>query len=555
MNNKFLNITFVVLLIICFLGSLGVFKFRLDLTEEKKYTLSSSSIQILKKVQKPLLFEVYLDGDFPAAFRQLQEETRFILQEFRNINPLIDYKFIDPIEKRIPRDTLEMMGLKPSLLSNVKEGRISELVLFPYAVLKTRSQGLSVPLVVEKFGISSGDQITRSIEELEYQLISSINNLVTKGKKRVGILVNQDELGPRELHGFLSMASENYKIGALIPKNSRTLTQEDFPMLEKQDVLVIAKPRKPFTDNEKLILDQYIMNGGRSLWMVDAVRAEIDSLFSSKKMMAYPIDLNLNDLFFSYGVRIQSALVKDLKKAAFIRLVTGEVAGNPQYTSFLWPYFPIGISEKEHPITKNINPVKFEFPTSIDTLYRKGIRKEVLFESSTKTIIKKVPNLISLSEIMRTDSLSEREVPSSPKIFAVCMEGRFTSAYASRSEKNEFPKFRSATVAPNKMIVVSDGDIARNAIVKGNPLPLGYDVLTDTNYGNEQFLRNALDYLLDDNRLMNLRNRKIESRRLDLQRIERERGYWQWLNLLVPVFFIVFLGMFFIILRKREYGN
>ena len=351
----------------------------------------------------------------------------------------------------------------------------------------------------------------------------------------------------------MDMALESYNAGPVIPENQTELSLADIPKLKQMHALVIAKPRKAFTENEKIILDQYIMNGGKTLWMIDAVNAEMDTLFQSKKIMAYPMETNLTDFFFNYGLRINPGLVKDMKKSALIRIVSGEVAGNPQFSSFLWPYFPLGIAETKNPITKNINPVKFEFPTSIDTLGRKNIKTRVLFESSERTNVKQVPNYVALGEIVRTDSLSEFDKPTTPKIFAVSLEGKFTSAYASRSEKNGYPGFKAQS-SDNKMIVIADGDVGRNQVYKGNALPLGEDLLTKQTYGNEQFLRNALDFLLDDTNLMELRNRNIEARLLDRQRIDEEKSNWQWLNLLLPLAITGVLGGIFFWFRKKKFG-
>ena len=244
--------------------------------------------------------------------------------------------------------------------------------------------------------------------------------------------------------------------------------------------------------------------------------------------------------------------MKDMKKSALLRIVSGEVAGNPQYNSFLWPYFPLGIAENKNPLTKNINPVKFEFPTSIDTLGRKNIKTKVLFESSDRTHVKQVPNYVALAEIVQVDSLSEFDQATAPKILAVSLEGKFKSAYATRSERNSYPDYKAES-PENKMIVIADGDVGRNQIYKGNPLPLGEDLLTKQSYGNEQFLRNALDFLLDDSNLMELRNRNIEARLLDRQRIDEEKTDWQWLNLVLPLGIIGVLGGLFFWLRKRKF--
>lgn len=527
---------------------------RLDLTKEKRYTLSDNTIKVLESVKKPLTVEVYLEGDFPASFKQLQSETKFMLEEFRKINPKIDFKFIDPIKTKMSQDTLMAMGMQPSILPDVKDGKISQITLFPYAVIKHGNDGVSIPLVVQQAGIDADEQLTRSIEGLEYNLVTNIKNIAAAKRKKIGILVNHDELNPDEFQGFVQLAMENYDAGPIIPKNQTELSLEDVPLLKQMSALVIAKPRKAFTDNEKVILDQYIMNGGKTLWMIDAVNAEMDTLTRSKKVMPFPIDINMTDFFFNYGVRINPALVKDVKKFALLRLVTGEVSGNPQYTSLPWPYYPLGIAENNNPITKNINPVKFEFPTSIDTLGgRKNIRTKVLFESSERTLLKQVPNYVDLKEIASVDSLGQMEKPSTPKIFAVALEGKFNSAYASRIERKSYPGFKTSS-PENKMIVIADGDVGRNKVIKGKPLPLGVDLLTNEQFGNEQFLRNALDYLLDDSNLMELRNRNIEERLLDRQRITEEKSTWQWLNLLLPLAIIGLLGGLFFWLRKKKFG-
>ncbi|WP_294215254.1 gliding motility-associated ABC transporter substrate-binding protein GldG [uncultured Chryseobacterium sp.] len=526
---------------------------RLDLTKEKRYTLSENTVKVLESVKKPLTVDVYLEGDFPASFKQLQSETRFMLEEFRKINPKIDFKFIDPIKSKISQDTLMAMGMQPSVLPDIKDGKVSQIYLFPYAVIKYNNRGVSIPLVVQQTGIDADAQLNKSIENLEYNLVSNIKNVSADKRKKIGVLVNQDELSPDEFQGFMHLALENYDAGPIIPKNQKELSVADVPLLKQMSALVIAKPRKAFTDNEKVILDQYIMNGGRTLWMIDAVNAEMDTLTRSKKVMPFPVDLNMTDFFFNYGIRINPALVKDVKKFALLRLVTGEVGGNPQYTSLPWPYFPLGIAEKDNPVTKNINPVKFEFPTSIDTLGRKNIKTNVLFESSERTLLKQVPNYVDLKEIASVDSLGQMEKPSTPKIYAVSLEGKFTSAYASRIERKSYPNFKA--VSPeNKMIVIADGDVGRNKVIKGQPLPLGVDMLTNEQFGNEQFLRNALDFLLDDSNLMELRNRNIEERLLDRQRITEEKANWQWLNLLLPLAIIGLLGGLFFWLRKKKFG-
>ncbi|MEG0761908.1 MAG: Gldg family protein, partial [Chryseobacterium sp.] len=413
---------FVILPLVILIAFSGI---RLDLTKEKRYTLSESTVKVLKSVKKPVMVEVYLEGDFPASFKQLQSETKFMLEEFRKINSNIDFRFVDPIKNRIPEDSLMAMGMQKSILPDEKEGKISQIEIYPYAVVKYQRKGVSIPLIVQQNNINAQDQLRKSIENLEYNLVSNIKAVASDQRKKVGVLVNQDELSPAEFESFMQLASENYLAGPVIPKNTKELSQEDIPFLKQMNALVIAKPRKAFTDGEKLILDQYIMNGGKTLWMIDAVNAEMDTLTRSKKLMPFPVDINMTDFFFNYGLRINPALVKDVKKYALLKIVTGEINGNPQFSSLPWPYFPLGIAEGNNPITKNINPVKFEFPTSIDTLGGKKFKTNVLFESSERTLLKQVPNYVDLKEIASVDSLGQMEKPSTPKIFAVALEGKF----------------------------------------------------------------------------------------------------------------------------------
>ncbi|WP_294245786.1 gliding motility-associated ABC transporter substrate-binding protein GldG [uncultured Chryseobacterium sp.] len=541
---------FIVLPLAIILAVSGI---RLDLTREKRYTLSESTVKTLESVKKPIMIDVYLDGDFPADFKQLQSETKFMLENFRKVNSDVDFRFIDPIKTNIPKDTLLSRGIYPSVLDDRKSGKTSQIEIYPYALIRAGKTKVTVPLVVEQNYADNAELLNKSIENLEYNFISKLKIATQESFKKIGVLVNQDELSPSEFQGFMNLALENYDAGPIIPKNQKELSLADVPLLKQMSALVIAKPRKAFTDNEKVILDQYIMNGGKTLWMIDAVNAEMDTLMRSEKLMPFPVDLNLTDFFFNYGIRINPALVKDVKKFAKLKFVAGEVAGNAQYSTQPWPYFPLGIAENEHPVTKNINPVKFEFPTSIDTLGgRKNIRTDVLFESSDRTSLKQVPDFVSLEEINSVDSLGQMEKPSPPRIFAVALQGKFTSAYASRIERKSYPGFRASS-PENKMIVIADGDVARNKVVKGKPMPLGMDVLTQERFGNEQFLKNALDYLLDDSNLMELRNRNIEERLLDRYLINEERNYWQWFNLLLPLVIIGILGGLFFWVRKRRF--
>ncbi|TWP24451.1 gliding motility-associated ABC transporter substrate-binding protein GldG [Apibacter muscae] len=549
----------IIVLILMFIGILlasGVYYKRYDLTSDQRYTLSEATKNVLEKIDKPMEIDVYLEGDFPADFKQLQSETLTLLDEFKRINPNISYQLIDPVKQKISQDTLESMGMSPSALQVEKEGISTQIILFPYATIKYKGYGQTVPLITQQTGINAEEQMTKSMEGLEFGFINSIDKLSNEHFKNVGILVNQAELNKLEMFSLADRIHQNYNFFPIFPKDEQSLKIQDLPTLKKFDAIIVAKPRKAFTDEEKVVIDQYIMNGGKTLWAIDQVNAEMDTLLKSSKILAYPYDLNLTDLLFSYGIRVNSSVVKDLQRPDYINLQVGSVQGNPQNRRVPWVYFPLAFPQKlSHPITKNLNPVRFEFPSSIDTLSTPGIKKTVLYQSSPYSGVQGIPSYISLEEakISNIDSVNVNLYNKGPQILAVLLEGEFTSAYKDRIESSQVEDFKNQS-KKNKMIVISDGDVARNPIIKGQPLPLGFNISTgNMDYGNEEFLINSLNYLLDDNGLMSLRNRSVELRMLDKQTIVMDKSYWQWLNLLLPLVGIFMIGGVLIFLRRKKF--
>lgn len=553
---KKINISLVTLLIGGLFLAIGFIYKRLDLTSDKRYTLTQNTRQLLQKIDAPMDIDVYLEGDFPADFKQLQSETLSLLDEFKRINSNINYQLVDPIKEKLSQDTLQAMGMSPSALRVEKDGVSSQIILFPYATIKYKGFGHTVPLIISQTGVTGDEQMAKSIENLEYGFISAVDKLSNERLKNVGILVNQKELNRLEMFSLANRIIQNYNFGPIFPKDSQTLTLQDLPTLKKYEAILIAKPRKAFTDEEKITIDQYIMNGGKTLWAIDQVNAEMDTLLKSSKILTYPYELNLTDLLFSYGIRINSGIIKDIKNPTYINLQVGEVQGNAQNARVPWVYFPMGFSLNNHPITKNINPVSFQFPTSIDTLDTPGIKKTILYQSSPYTGLQGVPSYISLEEakISVRDSIYRNIFNKGSKIIAVLLEGKFTSAYKDRIESKGIKNFVNQS-KNNKMIVISDGDIARNQVIKGQPLPLGFDYSTGITYGNEEFLINALDYLLDDHGLMLLRNRTVQMRMLNKPLIAQDKSYWQWLNLCVPIILVSIVGGLFIFVRRKNFSS
>ena len=553
---KYKIIFSVVLLLLLLLCVLGVFYQRFDLTADKRYTLTDTAEKILEKVNEPMQVDVYLDGDFPADFRQLQSETISLLDEMRRLNSNISYRLVNPVKEKISEDTLQAMGILPSSLQVEKDGISTQIKIYPYATVRYGKYGMTVPLIIEQAGISSDEQMTKSIESLEYSFINIIDKITRTQLKSVGILVNQKELNRLEMYSFANRILRNYNFGPIFPKDSQSLKMQDLSTLRRFDAIVIAKPRKAFTDEEKMVIDQYIMHGGKTLWAISAVNAEMDTLLKSSKILAYPYDLNLTDLLFAYGVRINPGLIKDIQRPAPLNLQVGSVQGNAQNARVPWVYFPLGFPTEDKPnsITKNINPIRFEFPSPIDTLETDGVKKTILYQSSPFTDVQGTPSYLSLEEAKYADkdSLNMKAYSKGAKIMAVLLEGKFTSAYDGRIESSGIQGFVKQS-PPNKMIVVSDGNVARNDIIQGQPVPLGLDYSTQITYGNEEFLMNAIDYLMDDSGLMSLRNRTVQLRMLDKQSIVMDKSYWQWLNLLTPLVFIWFIGAGLVFWRKKKF--
>ncbi len=532
------------ILLLLFVASNFLFK-RFDFTQDKRYTLNTQSEKVLANISSPIEIEVFLDGDFPANFKQLQRETKYMLEEIKLRNKKISYYFINPSKENLI-DSLSKLGVSATRIQIEEKDSYKELLVFPYAIAKLKEKRILIPLLSNKIGIAPEKQINISIENLEYTFINKLNTLIQKKKKSIGILTHHDELDPLRFSSFMETASTNYSVFPIIPKNGKSLSNQDLTDFKNLDGIVVAKPLYPFSDEDKLILDQYVMRGGKMLWMIDQVNAEMDSLYVKDKILTYPIDLNLTDLFFSYGVRLNSILIKDLQ-GSVLRLATGNLGGNTQYSNFIWPYSPMAFPTIENAITKNLNPIKFEFSSPIEILNNTKIKHTVLLSSSNKTTIKQPMTYISLEELAKPEDPSLYNLNNLP--LAVLLEGEFNSAYAQRIERKEVANFKES-IAKNKMIVISDGDIGKNQLQEGKPLPLGYDKWINQTYGNGQFLMNCLDYLLNDSGVLNLRNKEYKEVMLNKTLLRANKIKYQFINFILPLLFILLIG--FVAKYKRK---
>ena len=520
---------------------------RIDVTEDHRFTLSETSKNIISKVNEPLFITVYLEGDFPSEFKRLQLETRQHLEELTAENALIKFKFEIPDQQQ---DALIKRGMMPSKLTVEEAGKFSEAIIFPWAEISYGKKLSIVSLLPTAIVSSQDEQLQKAIENLEYSFSNAINSITQTAQKKVAVISGNGELEDIYLYSFLSEVAKKYRLGKITLDSVSTNPQETLKKISAFDLAIIAKPTQKFTAKEKFTLDQFITNGGKTLWMIDNVQADLDSLFTNGKMLAYPRDLNLTNLLFTYGVRINTTLIKDLY-AAEIPLATGIIGNQPQFQNLEWLYHPLVRGNPNHAITKNISPVRLQFANSIDTL-KNNIKKTPLLVSSLLTRKIGTPNFIELASI--SDKVLEADYQSGKQLFAVLLEGDFNSAYKNRVKPFQTKRYKEQATN-NKMILVADGDIVKNQILKEQPVDLNKDKWTHQQFGNKDFLLNAVDYLLDDSGIVQLRNKTLQIKLLDKQKAFKERLFWQFLNVVLPLMILLVFGIVFKILRNRKYAK
>jgi len=546
MNKKVKSIILLIIAIIVFnYASQSVYK-RFDLTSDKRYTLSKTTLDIISKVNKTLFINVYLEGDFPSEFKRLQIETQQYLEELASENSNIIINFENPDNQR---EALIKKGMMPSQLTVEEEGKMTEAIIFPWAEINYGKKTSIFSLLPNAMLASQKEQLQKAIENLEYSFSNAINTVNTDIQKKVAILIGNGELQDMYQYSYLSEVAKKYRLAKFTLDSVTKNPQQTLSDLLNLDLAVIAKPTEKFSEKEKLVLDQFIANGGKTLWMLDMVQTDQDSLATNNKMLAYPRDLNLTDLLFSYGVRINSSLIKDLY-AAEIPVATGQVGNQTQFKNLDWFYHPLAGANPNNVITKNVTPVRLQFANQIDTL-KNNIKKTPLLVSSVLTQKVGTPVFIELQSI--AEEVLETDYKSGNQLFAVLLEGQFTSAYKNRV-KPFTSKFYKEQSAPNKMVVIADGDVGKNQLLKGKPYDLARDKWTNQQFGNKDFLLNTIDYLLDDTGLMQLRNKTLKIRMLDKQKAFKERIYWQFLNVISPLLLLFGFGFVFNFLRRRTYS-
>ena len=557
------------LVIIVFFNVVGHYFFaRIDLTQEKRYTLSESSKNLMSELEDIVFIRCYLEGDIPSEYKKLRNEAKEMLDQFRAYNDDIEYEFIDPNNFENAKDKNEFYqrlfekGFNPLLTTSTSNNSQVQQYIFPYLEITYKGRTTIVPMISSKNGFSGESIINASIQNLEYNLYTAIRSVATQQRGKIAFLYGHGEWGVENIWDFISSLGEYYDVDSIsINEKLNALTERVYDSVNpnvvkiknKFDCLIVAKPTSIFSYKDLYLIDQYVMHGGKILWLIDPLVVSMDSLQTQANTFAISNFTGVDDILFRYGVKLNTDLVTDMQ-CAKIPIVTGQYQNNtPQMTYYPWNFFPEINPNSNHIISDKISPVKMEFVSSIDTT-NSPAKKTILLSSSNRTRVLNSPVNVSLQ--MLKQKQDAKLFNSGAKSVAILLEGEFTSAFKNRltpamelNSQIAFKDFSDTTA----MIVIADGDVVRNDFMNGQLLPLGYDKYTRQMYGNKEFLINCVNYLCGDEDLIPLRSREVIMRKLDVSKIERERTAWQIANVALPVIVIVLFGVILAILRKKRF--
>ncbi|TCD11105.1 gliding motility-associated ABC transporter substrate-binding protein GldG [Pedobacter frigidisoli] len=558
-KNKWINFI-IVLAFLILLNIVSQFAFhRFDFTDDKRFTLSEKTKSLLEKNQKPVIITVFLNGELPPAFKRLQNAVSDILSDYKAYSKSdLKVVFVDPIAglSQADQDTvinnLYQQGIEATNLSVKTEAGLTQKLVFPMAMIESNGNQLPVKLF-QNLDMSGSyeDNINRSIENLEYVFTSSLKKVVTGSNALIGFTRANGELPDAQLYDATRTLSSSYAVG---PIDLNTIEKAG---LDKLAMLIIAKPTKPFTETEKYKISYFVMKGGRVLWSIDQVNAELDSLRGRSGQMASSRNLNLDDMLFMYGARINYNIISDPANAAEIPVSTGVVGGQNQMELVPWMYYPILLPDTVHSVVKKLDGVKSEFPSTVDTIGAKGVTKSYILTTSFFNKVYNVPKLFSLQ--MVGEQLDPAAFKSVPQNVGVMLEGSFPSVFAGRPLPAGIsaPYTVNANSQPTKMIVIGDGDIFKNQVSEkdGTPFPLGFDRYSQKTFGNKALLLNIADYFTDEDNLITLRNKDVKIRLLDKAKIKLEKTKWQLINVGAPLLLLIFFAIFQHYHRKYKYAK
>jgi ABC-2 type transport system permease protein len=559
MNKKkqsYLQLIIAIVIIILLNAILSNYFFRIDLTKEKRYTLAEPSKNLAAKVKEGILVKVYLEGDFPAGFKRLQKATKEMLDEFKIYsNNNIQYEFIDPLTNTTAKQSNEILqelsdlGLQATNIQLKKEDGFSQKIIVPGAVLYYGDKKIPINLLKSQFGQAPEAVINTSIEQLEYEIANALRKVTQTKVKRLAFLKGNGELEKWNIIDGKAELKQYYEIDdvdlSVIPPST----------LFEYTGVIVPKPTLPFSDFDKFKLDQYVMHGGKIIWLVESQLADMDSLRNSPQYYSISYNLGIEDLFYKFGVRINNNIVQDLMCNS-IPVLSGMKNGTPEQKLLPWMYFPLVPPTSSHPIVRGVDPIWFQFASSIDTIPSKKIKKTILLASSPYSRVVPAPARVDI-ELARLEPDESLFRTGGNKTMAILLEGEFSSNFEFIFDKTKNPELDfKPKVENNKMIIISDGDVIRNQYSqsKGQVFPLGYDRYANQQFGNKRFLLNCVDYLCDDSGIIEVRSKEVTLRLLDKAKIKREKLFWQFINIGLPIILILIFAVANNYYRKRKYA-
>ena len=560
----------LVIVIIVFVNIIVSFiSYRVDFTKDNIYSVSDDTRRMLNELDDIVYFQIYLDGNLPPDYRQLKIATREMLDEFHVISEKVQYEFINPSKTDDPKErftihkNLEERGLVADQYREDNEEGVKFARIFPGAIVTYRAKEVPVQfLQPERFPIPLEKRIDRAINDIEFNLSYAISLLTNEEKPPIAFIEGHGELGPRETADITRALQDSYTVERVrLNEEVNSLTERiaddsgDYVINNKYEGIIIAGPDSAFSEKDKFIIDQYIMYGGKVLWLIDPVFASMDSLSYSGATMGITNNIFLDDMLFNYGVRLNTDLIMDLI-ALPIPMVAGSTAGQPDIEFFTWYFFPLVASDTNHPVVNNIGAVKTEFVSSLDTIMIPGIKKTFLMSTSPYSRRLNAPvyiNLNILNEEPDEKQFNEKFIP-----VAVLLEGSFKSLYRNRmsralagSKEIAFKEYSE----PTSMIVIADGDVIRNPFhySQGYLLPLGYDQYTGETFGNKRLILNAIDYLVSGSEIVTIREKNVETPLLNETALKGNEFIWRLGNSVVPPLLVIIFGIIYIFIRKKRY--
>jgi ABC-2 type transport system permease protein len=535
---------------------------RLDVTAEQRFSLSESTKKMLKGLKEDVVIEVYLKGSLPAGFERLREGTMDVLQEFKEYGGnRIKFSFINPIEgkndaeKQAIYQTLSAKGINPVNLKiqRDEDDGYSEKIIFPSANIAYNQKENSISLLESHMSMTPDEKLNYAQSLLEYKFASAIKQLILPGKKKVAYVVGDGQMIGVNTIDMLSTLEKYYDVDTLD-------LNQNIEISKVYSAAIICKPNLTFDERNKFKLDQYIMQGGHVLWLLDQLRMELDSLKTSDATMAVDYNLNLDDMLFKYGVRINPDLIEDYMQSNPIPVTVGQVGDQPDIRKLPWMYFPFSIPTSKHPIVNNMDAIMFSNVSSLDTVANPEIKKTILLTTSERSRRVPSPVRISLSSLKfkpQPEMFKEKNIP-----MAVLLEGKFSSVFANRVDPNFLKVYTDSLkkdyaiecAQPNKMIVVSDGDVFLNDFSQNRgPMECGYYKITDQFFANKIFILNCMEYLTDDFGLLEARNKTLQLRLMDGVRIKEEQLLWQIINIALPIGIVLFFASGYFFFRRKKY--